>query len=235
MFEYLELAIDSAVNSGAKYSDARILISKSRNIAAKNGEVENYNESEKIGIGIRALVGSSWGFYSTYDLSKPSLTNAGIKAFQIAKASSMVSGDDLPFADVPVVEDSYTTPHDENPFSISNTDQVDLLLRSTDEMKKLGSSRASGRLDFWDTEKWFASSQGHRIYQNIIESGGGISSLAVGDGETQIRSYPQSFGEYRTGGWEVIKSFEFENHTERLAEESQRLLVAPQCLSLIHI
>ena len=53
MFEFLELAIDSAVNSGAKYSDARILISKSRNIAAKNGEVENYNESEKIGIGIR--------------------------------------------------------------------------------------------------------------------------------------------------------------------------------------
>ena len=51
MFEFLELAIDSAVNSGAKYSDARILISKSRNIAAKNGEVENYNESEKIGIG----------------------------------------------------------------------------------------------------------------------------------------------------------------------------------------
>ena len=47
MFEYLELAIDSAVNSGAKYSDARILISKSRNIAAKNGEVENFNESEK--------------------------------------------------------------------------------------------------------------------------------------------------------------------------------------------
>ena len=31
------------------------------------------------------------------------------------------------------------------------------------------------------------------------------------------------------GGWEVVKSFEFENHTERLAEESQRLLVAPQC------
>ena len=54
MFDHLETAIDSAVNSGAKYSDARILISKSRNIAAKNGEVENYNESEKIGIGIRA-------------------------------------------------------------------------------------------------------------------------------------------------------------------------------------
>ena len=48
MFEYLELAIDSAVNSGAKYSDARILISKSRNIAAKNGEVEKLRVVDKI-------------------------------------------------------------------------------------------------------------------------------------------------------------------------------------------
>ena len=45
MFDYLEIAIDSAIESGAKYSDARILISKSRNIAAKNGEIENFNDS----------------------------------------------------------------------------------------------------------------------------------------------------------------------------------------------
>ena len=41
MFELLEIAIDSAIDSGAKYSDARVLISKSRSIAAKNGEIEN--------------------------------------------------------------------------------------------------------------------------------------------------------------------------------------------------
>ena len=229
MFDFLDIAIDSAINNGAKYSDARILFSKSRNISAKNGEVENFNESEKVGIGVRALVGSSWGFYSTYDLSTSSLKNAGKKAFDIAKASALVAGKEMPFADVPVVEDSYTTPHDLNPFEISSDEQINLLLSSTEYMKKQGSSRAFGRLDFWDTQKWFSSSQGHKIFQNIIESGGGLSSLSVGDGETQIRSYPQSFGEYRTGGWEVIKSFEFENHLDRLAEESQRLLVAPQC------
>ena len=54
----------------------------------------------------------------------------------------------------------------------------------------------------------FLQEKNRKIFQNIIESGGGISSLSVGDGETQIRSYPQSFGEYRTGGWEIIKSFE---------------------------
>ena len=84
MFDLLNIAIDSAINSGARYSDARILVSKSRSIAAKNGEVENFNESEKIGLGIRALVGSSWGFYSTYNLSKQSLISSGKKAFEIA-------------------------------------------------------------------------------------------------------------------------------------------------------
>ena len=49
------------------------------------------------------------------------------------------------------------------------------------------------RVDF-GIQKWFFSSQGHEIYQNIVESGGGISSICVmvkhKDG-----SYPQSFGE----------------------------------------
>ena len=60
----------------------------------------------------------------------------------------MVAGEELPFADVPVVEDTYTTPHQENPFSVSSSEQIDLLISSTEKMKKLGSSRAFGRLDF---------------------------------------------------------------------------------------
>ena len=80
MFDLLQIAVDSSISYGAKYSDARILISKSRSISVKNGDVENFNETEKMGIGIRALVGSSWGFYSTYDLSKESLIESGKKS-----------------------------------------------------------------------------------------------------------------------------------------------------------
>ena len=85
MFDLLQQAVDSAIASGAKYSDARILSSKSRSIQARNGDIEDFNESESIGIGIRALVGSSWGFYSTYDLSSKSLINSGIKAYILLK------------------------------------------------------------------------------------------------------------------------------------------------------
>ena len=57
MFDLLNIAIDSAISYGARYSDARILVSKSRSSAAKNGEVENVNDSENIGRGIRDSVG----------------------------------------------------------------------------------------------------------------------------------------------------------------------------------
>ena len=44
MFDLLEKAVDSAIASGAKYSDARILNSKSRSINARNGDIEDFNE-----------------------------------------------------------------------------------------------------------------------------------------------------------------------------------------------
>ena len=39
MFDLLQQAVDSAIASGAKYSDARILSSKSRSIQARNGDI----------------------------------------------------------------------------------------------------------------------------------------------------------------------------------------------------
>ena len=113
MFNQINKSINSAIGSGAQYADARILISKSRNISSKDGELEDFNNSENMGLGIRALVGSSWGFYATYDLSDKSLIEAGKKAYLIAKASSKVPGNDFPLADVPIVQDKYITPHEQ--------------------------------------------------------------------------------------------------------------------------
>ena len=61
MFDLLQQAVDSAIASGAKYSDARILSSKSRSIQARNGDIEDFNESESIGIGIREYIRLAFG------------------------------------------------------------------------------------------------------------------------------------------------------------------------------
>ena len=81
----------------------------------------------------------------------------------------------------------------------------------------------------WDTQKWFVSSQGHRISQHLVECGGGLDATAVGETETQRRSYPQAFGQYQTGGYEVIRRFDLPGHAERVASEAVALLSAPEC------
>ena len=81
----------------------------------------------------------------------------------------------------------------------------------------------------WDTEKWFASSEGSRIDQHIVECGAVIDATAIGDGETQRRSYPGVRGQYGTRGWELVRELDLLGNAARIAEEAQALLPAPQC------
>ncbi len=71
-------------------------------------------------------------------------------------------------------------------------------------MREAGADQAEGTYHVWDTRKWFVSSEGHRIDQHIRECGAGISATAIGDGETQRRSYPSYRGQYGTRGWELV-------------------------------
>ena len=49
MFNEINKSIDAAISSGAQYADARILISKSRDISSKDGELEDFSNSENMG------------------------------------------------------------------------------------------------------------------------------------------------------------------------------------------
>ena len=55
-------AVDAAVGAGASYADARTVFRRSQSVATKNGNVESVTDVETEGIGVRVLVGGSWGF-----------------------------------------------------------------------------------------------------------------------------------------------------------------------------
>ena len=221
-------AVDAAMAAGATYADARIMVRGERVIAVKNEDVDDIRSSEISGIGVRSLIGSSWGFAASADLDAAS--DIGRQSVAIAHASARVPGAPLDLADVPIVEATYETPHDEDPFLVSLADQAALLVEATRIMGEADAVRiASGSLRFWKTEKWFVSSQGSRIHQRIVESGGGISAMAIGDDDSQIRSYPQSFGQFHTGGYEVVRAFDLLEHAPRLADEASALLLADVC------
>jgi TldD protein len=230
MFDLARKAVEGALAAGATYADARVVVRRHERVAARNGDIDSTDKDEDAGVGVRALLGSSWGFAATSDLGDGSARLTGEEAAAIARASARVAGPDLVLADVEVSQTSWSNPVGEDPFGVSLSEKADLLVGSTaDMMAVTGVEVALGTLEFWDTDKWFVSSQGHEIHQHVVESGGGISATAVGESETQRRSYPQSFGEYQTGGYEVIRGFDLRRHAPRLASEAVELLTADPC------
>ena len=85
--------------------------------------------------------------------------------------------------------------------------------------------------DVWDTTKWLASSEGHRIDQRIRECGAHMEATANGESESQRRSYPGIRGQYGTRGWELVRELDLPGNAARIAEEARALLTAPECES----
>jgi TldD protein len=231
-YDLASAAVEAALAAGATYADARVVRRRSERIAARNGELETVATDEDLGLGVRALIGSSWGFAATSDLTDAAAARAGAEATATAKASALVPGSDLQLADVEVRQDTYETPHAEDPFTVPLGEKVDLVTGVTRAMLEVeGVAVTTAQLMFWDTEKWFVSSQGHRIAQHLVESGCGMDATAIGEHETQRRSYPQSFGHVETGGYEVIRRFDLPAHATSTAEETVQLLSADDCPS----
>src|SRR3954453_23740265 len=228
-FDAATAAVEAALAAGARYADARVVHSRHESMAARNGDVEDLTQTETAGVGVRALVGSSWGFFGVPDLTDAVARDAGARAAAIAQASSSVPG---PAADLVPVQPqvaSWANAIETDPFEVSLATKGDLLAGATSTSHRAGADLAEGLLQAWDTSTWFVSSEGARIDQRVRKCGGGIWSTVVGEGETQRRSYPSYFGQYGQRGWELITEFDIPAHAERLAEEARALLAAPVC------
>jgi TldD protein len=230
MFDLAAAAVEAALAAGAQYADARLMIVRYESMAAKNRVVEDLTQTETAGIGVRALIGSSWGFHSTPELTAEAARTAGAKAAAVARASARVAGPPLELAPAPVIEASWSNDWVEHPLDdVSLSERADLLVAVTGAIADAGVPLAQASHQIWDTEKWFVSSEGSRIEQHLVECGALMDATAIGDGETQRRSYPGVRGQYGTRGWELVREIDLLANAPRIAEEAQALLRAPQC------
>ncbi|MFV2020384.1 TldD/PmbA family protein [Micromonospora sp. LOL_023] len=228
-FEVATAAVQAALDAGARYADARVMHRRYESMTARNGEIEALVQHSDAGLGVRALVGSSWGFYAVPDPSPAAARAAGGRAAKIAAASAQVPGPPIELVPAGAGTASWVSPCLVDPLSVPLPDKGDLLVGATRTMVENGADLAEGLYQIWDTSKWFVSSEGHRIDQRIRECGAGLSATAIGDGETQRRSYPSYRGQYGTSGWELVDSLDLPAHAARIAQEARELLTAPAC------
>jgi TldD protein len=216
-FDEAGAAVQAALDAGARYADARVMVRRTESMTARDGEVEDLESLESAGIGVRALVGSSWGFSAVPDLSESAARAAGRRAAQIAAASAMVPGPPIELVPSGAGEAGWASPCEVDPLSVPLSTKGDLLVRATAAAKNAGADLAEGVYQIWETRKWFASSDGHRIDQHIRECGAGVTASVRGDGEIQRRSWPSHRGQYGTRGWELVDELALVVGSEQLA------------------
>ncbi|NMO50461.1 TldD/PmbA family protein [Actinoplanes sp. TBRC 11911] len=228
-FDEASAAVQAALDAGARYADARVMVRRTESMTARDGDIEDLSSDESAGLGVRALVGSGWGFYAVPDLSTAAAQAAGRRAAQIAAASGLVAGPPIDLVPSEVQVASWESACEIDPLSVPLSTKGDLLVRATAAAKEAGADLAEAIYQIWDTRKWFVSSEGHRIDQHIRECGAGITASAYGDGEIQRRSWPSHRGQYATRGWELVDEIDLVGHAPRMAEEARALLSAPLC------
>jgi TldD protein len=232
MFDVATAAVEAALNAGATYADARAMETRTEVMAARNGAVESLDREERAGVGVRALIGSSWGFFAVADVGSAGARRAGERAAAVARASTLVPGANLGLVEEPATQGSWQSDCREDPWSVSLAEKGDLLETVTRTMGEHGADVSEASHRIWDTRKWLVSSEGHRIDQHIVECGASMSATAVGERETQQRSYPGIRGQYGTRGWELIRELDLPANAARIGEEARALLTADQCPSL---
>jgi TldD protein len=233
MREYTDRALETANKKGAAYADIRIIRRTVQRIAVKNGAVHQLESEESHGFGVRVLADGAWGFASSHHLTRAEVDRIAGLAVTIAKASARTNQEKVDLGPPEVHTDTYRTPIEIDPFSVSLGDKIDVLLAADKEARAVKKVMvAISGMAFEKEEKVFASTEGSYIEQTIIESGVGMTVNAVAEGEMQQRSYPNTFGEqWETTGYELIAKCDLPGNARRIAEEAVALLFAPQCPS----
>jgi len=163
-----DVALNTARAKGASYADVRIGRYLNQFIITREKKVESISNTESYGMGVRVLVNGSWGFVSTDNLDKDSIAQAATQAVELAKVNAKLM--DMPVQLAPQKgygEVSWKTPIEVNGFEVPIKEKVDLLLNVNAEGVKGGANFANSSLYLINEQKYFASTEGSYIDQDI--------------------------------------------------------------------
>ncbi len=163
-----DVALDAAKGAGASYCDVRIGRYFQQFVVTREKQVDNIVNTESTGVGIRVISKGTWGFAASNDLSRDSVAEAARQAVAIAKANSKSQTEPVQLAPVKGVgEVSWKTPIEKNAMEVPIKDKVDLLLSVNAAAMDAGASFINSILFLVNEHKYFASTDGSYIDQDV--------------------------------------------------------------------
>jgi len=222
-------ALEAALKRGASYADMRTSEILNELLTVKDGQPETVNLLQTKGFGVRVIKDGAWGFAGSVVMTKEEVLNTVERAVEIAAASALLKKRESILIPEEARRDKYSTPVKKDPFECPLEEKLDVLVQASRTLKEHSPliKASYGYFHGFRENKLFKSTEGAEISQQITWCGGGLTAIAVKNGEMQSRSYPSGFrGDFATSGYEFFESLLLPEHAKEIGEELMSLFQA---------
>jgi TldD protein len=186
-----DVALNTAKSLGSTYADARIGRYLNQYVLTREDKVQNVVNTESFGIGIRVIANGTWGFASTNNVTEDGIMKATQQAVAIAKANSKIQKEPVVLAPVQSHgEVTWKTPIKKDFKEVPVSEKVDLLLSANAAAMENGANFVNSNLFMVNEQKYFASTEGSYIDQDIhrIWPTFGVTAIDRAAGKFKSRS-----------------------------------------------
>jgi TldD protein len=170
------------------------------------------------GFGVRVIHSGVWGFASSPIVTEDEVRRITRMAVEVARASAIAKKVDMKLAPVPAYVENYITPMSKHPMSVSQTDKqawAQAVVDKASAVQGVTGVNVSATCNYeW---RYFASSQGSFIEQELFTTTPSMSITARVGEVTKTRNYPGVSG---MAGWEIIDECDFLDAAQRVASEA---------------
>ncbi|MDX2192797.1 MAG: TldD/PmbA family protein [Gemmatimonadales bacterium] len=163
-----DAALEAARSAGATYADVRIGRYLRQFITARDVKIQGITNTESFGCGIRVLAAGSWGFAATNTVTPDAVARAARQAVAVARANAAIAAEPVKLAPQKGFgEVSWKTPLTRSAFDVPISEKADLLRAAAEAGLKGGASFVDALLFQVNEQKYFASTEGSYIDQDV--------------------------------------------------------------------
>jgi len=199
-----DAALGAARGAGATYADVRIGRYLNQFIQSRERKIQGITNTESFGCGVRVIANGTWGFAATNDVTIDGIARAARKAVDIVKADARLQTEPVRLApQAGQGEQSWRTPMEKNAFDIPLQEKADLLVATADAALTNGADFVNALLFLVNEQKYFASTDGSYIDQDVHRIWPTFTVTAVDQASGKFESR-DSFSAPMGMGWEYM-------------------------------
>ncbi len=184
-----DAAMDAARKAGASYCDVRIGRYLNQYVTTRDLNVEGVTNTESTGVGVRVIAAGAYGFAATNSLHPDAVARAARQAVAIARANAKLQAEPVQLAPVKGVgEVAWATPFKRDWRTVPVKDKAEMLIAANKAGLDAGASFMTANLFQVNQQKYFASTDGSYIDQDIHRLWAPLTATAVDKATGKFRS-----------------------------------------------